>query len=150
FQEMGAQTVDIAFPELYTSLQTGVCHAQDNIPEVTYDYFRDVTGYYTDTNHIFEPMAFLMNEELFGSLSLDLQKAIEESAAEALAWGNKQMEETEEAFYEKMEDYGIVVTRLTPDQRAIWKEYGIRSWAKFEEVVGKEAMDVMRANVTIE
>jgi len=52
--------------------------------------------------------------------------------------------------YEKLEDYGIEVTRLTPEQRAIWREYGIRSWAKFEEVVGKEAMDAIRANVTME
>lgn len=147
FQEMGVPTVDMGFAEMYTGMETGVVHAQDNAPVVTYNQLRDVTEYYTDINHIFEPMAFLMNKELFDSLSPELQKAIEESVTEALAWGNKEMEESQEEFYQKMEDYGIKVTRLTTEQRAAWKEYGIRSWAKFEEAVGKEAMDYIRAHV---
>jgi len=147
YQEMGAPAVDISFAELYTSLQTGVCHAQDNTPEVTYTQLRDVQKYYVDINHIFEPLAFLINKKLFDGLSPDLKKAIEEAAAEALAWGNKASEESEGSFYKKMEDYGIKVTRLTSDQRAVWKEFGIRSWAKFEKEIGKEAMDFIRANV---
>lgn len=147
YQEMGAPTVDIAFAELYTSLQTGVCHAQDNTPEVTYTQLRDVTKYYTDVNFIFEPLGLLMNKKLFDGLSPNLKKAIAESAAEALAWGNKASEESEEGFFKKMEEYGIKVTRLTSEQRAVWREYGLRSWAKFEKVVGKEAMDVIRVHV---
>lgn len=147
FQEMGLPTVDIAFAELFTSLQTGVCHAQDNSPEVTYTQLRDVQKYYTDLNHIFEPLALLINKKLLDGLSANVKKAIEESAAEALAWGNRASEESEEGFFKKMEDYGIKVTRLTPQQRSMWKEYGIRSWSKFEKVVGKRSMDMIRANI---
>ena len=46
-----------------------------------------------------------------------------------------------------MEEFGIKVTRLTPAQRAEWKKYGIKSWEKFEEVIGKETMDIIRKNI---
>ena len=147
FQEMGAQTVDIAFSELFTSLQTGVAHAQDNAPLITYEHLRDVTKYYTDTNHLFEPLVLMVNKDLWDKLSPEVQKAIQEAADEALGWGNAQAEQTAEEYLKKMADYGITVTRLTPEQRTEWKKYGIKSWDKFEKVIGKETMDTVRSHV---
>ena len=40
---------------------------------------------------------------------------------------------------------GTVVS--TPAQRAEWKKYGIKSWEKFEEIIGKETMDTIRKNI---
>jgi TRAP-type C4-dicarboxylate transport system substrate-binding protein len=144
FQEIGAQTVDIAFSELFTSLQTGVAHAQDNTPEVSYTLLRDVTKYYTDVGHIFEPFAVMINKDLFDGLAPETQTAIQEAATEALAWGNKKSEASEEDYYRKMEEAGITVTRLTPEQRAAWKEYGRASWQEFEKVIGKDMMEYIR------
>ncbi len=45
-----------------------------------------------------------------------------------------------------MAQEGIHVTRLTSEQRAAWKAYGDKSWDKFEEVIGKEMMDIIRKN----
>jgi TRAP-type C4-dicarboxylate transport system substrate-binding protein len=145
FQEMGAQTVDISFSELFTSLQTGVAHAQDNAPLITYNYLRDVTKFYTDTNHLFEPLVLMVNLDLWKKQSPETQKAIQDAANEALAWGNTKAEETAEDYLKKMEADGIQVTRLTPEQRAAWYAYGVKSWDKFEEVVGKETMDLIRS-----
>lgn len=145
FQEMGAQTVDISFSELFTSLQTGVAHAQDNAPLITYTYLRDVTKYYTDTNHLFEPLVLMVNLELWNKQSPEIQKAIQEAANEALDWANGKAEETAEEYLKKMEAEGIKVTRLTPAQRAKWFEYGVKSWDKFEEIIGKKTMDIIRS-----
>jgi len=145
FQEMGGQTVDISFSELFTSLQTGVAHAQDNAPLITYTYLRDVTKYYTDVNHLFEPLVLMVNLELWNKQPPQIQKAIQEAANEALAWGNAKAEEVAEEYLKKMESEGIHVTRLTPEQRAAWYEYGIKSWDKFEQVIGKETMDIIRS-----
>lgn len=147
FQEMGAQTVDIAFSELFTSLQTGVAHAQDNAPLITYENLRDVTKFYTDTNHLFEPLVLMINKKAFDAQPPDIQKAMIEAAKEALDWGNSKAEETAEMYFKKMEQSGIKVTRLTPQQRAEWKKFGIKSWNKFEAVIGKETMDIIRKNV---
>lgn len=146
FQEMGGQTVDISFSELFTSLQTGVAHAQDNAPLITYTYLRDVTKYYTDINHLFEPLVLMVNLDLWNKQSPETQIAIQSAANEALAWGNAKAEEVAEEYMKKMEDEGIHVTRLTAEQRQAWYEYGIKSWDKFEEVIGKETMDLIRNN----
>ena len=148
FQEMGAQTVDIAFSELFTSLQTGVAHAQDNAPLITYTYLRDVTKFYTDTNHLFEPLVLLVNLELWNKQPPEVQKAIQEAANEALNWANGKAEETAEEYLKKMEADGIKVTRLTPEQRKAWYAYGVKSWTNFEEVIGKDTMDVIRKNAS--
>lgn len=147
FQEMGAPVVDIAFSELFTSLQTGVAHAQDNAPLITFEHLRDVTKFYTDTNHMFEPLVLMINKKLWDKQPADIQKAIQKAADEALNWGNAQAEKVAEDYFKKMKDSGIHVTRLTPKQRAEWKKYGIASWAKFEEVIGKETMAIIRKNV---
>ncbi|PIE61176.1 MAG: hypothetical protein CSA29_04705 [Desulfobacterales bacterium] len=147
FQEMGAQTVDIAFSELFTSLQTGVVHAQDNAPLVTYEHLRDVTKYYTDVNLLFEPVVLMMNKELWDKQPDNIKKAIQAAADEALDWGNRQAEAVENEYFEKMEKSGIQVIRLTNEQRAEWKKYGIKSWDKFEKIIGKDAMDKIRSHV---
>ena len=149
FQEMGAQTVDISFSELFTSLQTGVAHAQDNAPLITYEHLRDVTKYYTDTNHLFEPLVLMVNKELWDQQPPEIQKALQEAADEALGWGNSRAEQTAEEYFKKMAEFGIQVTRLTPAQRAEWKKYGMKSWEKFEEVIGKETMDAIRKNIKL-
>ena len=146
FQEMGGQTVDIAFSELFTSLQTGVAHAQDNAPLITYTHLRDVTKYYTDTNHIFEPLVLLVNKKLWDKQTPEIQEALQAAADEAIGWGNGKAEETAEDYLNKMAKEGIHVTRLTQEQRAAWRVYGEKSWTKFEEVIGKEMMDVIRKN----
>lgn len=147
YQQIGAQTVDIAFSELFTSLQTGVAHAQDNAPLITYEHLRDVTKYYTDTNIIFETLALLINRQVWEDQTPEMQKAIQEAADEALAWGNAQAEQTAEEYLKKMSESGIEVIRLTPEQRSAWKKYGVESWDKFEEIIGKETMDAIRKNV---
>ena len=46
-----------------------------------------------------------------------------------------------------MAEFGIQVSRLTPAQRAEWKKYGIKSWEKFEEIIGKETIDAIRKTI---
>ncbi len=96
---MGAQTVDIAFTELFTSLQTGVVHAQDNAPMITYEHLREVTKYYTDVNLLFEPTVLMVNKELWDKQPAHIQTAIQAAADEALDWGNKQAEDVENQYF---------------------------------------------------
>ena len=146
FQEMGGQTVDISFSELFTSLQTGVAHAQDNAPLITYTYLRDVTKFYTDTNHLFEPLVLIVNLKKWNKLTPELQAAVQTAADETLAWANAKAEDVADEYLQKMAADGIQVTRLTSEQRAAWFAYGVKSWEKFEEVIGKETMDIIRQN----
>ena len=87
----------------------------------------------------------MVNLDLWKKQSPENQKAIQEAANEALAWGNAKAEETAEAYLKKMETEGIKVTRLSPEQRAAWYKYGVSSWEKFEAIIGKDTMDLIRS-----
>ena len=79
----------------------------------------------------------------YDSLSPDLQKAIQAAADEALVYGADVVKEKEEAILKQMAAEGIQVTRLTPEQRDVWKKYGKKSWPKFGKVLGKDTMNLI-------
>jgi len=146
FEEIGAQTVDVSFSELFTSIQTGVAHAHDNTPLISYFMFKDVTKYYTDINHIFETLIIMVNKKKYNKLSPPLQKALQEAADETVVFAANIVQGAEESIFKKMEEDGIKVIRLTPEQRKVWKTYGQKSWDNFQKILGKDAMDHIRAN----
>ncbi len=146
FEEIGAQTVDVSFSELFTSIQTGVAHAHDSTPLISYFMFKDVTKYYTDINHIFETLIIMVNKKKYNKLSLKHQKALQEAADETVVFAANIVQGAEESIFKKMEEEGIKVIRLTQKQRDAWKAYGKKSWDKFEKILGKDAMDHIRAN----
>jgi TRAP-type C4-dicarboxylate transport system substrate-binding protein len=146
FEGMGAQTVDVSFSELFTSIQTGVAHAHDSTPLISYFMFKDVTKYYTDINHIFETLIVMVNKKKYNKLSVAHQKALQEAANEAVTFGADIVQQAEESIFKKMEEEGIQVIRLTPEQRSAWKAYGRKSWDVFQNILGKDAMDHVRAH----
>lgn len=139
FEPLGG-TVSMPFTDLYTALQTGVCHAQDNAPAATYAQLRDVTEYYTTINWMFEVLSVIINKDLYDSLSPELQNAVQTSMADALAEANARAQGDNDVYLDKMEDYGIQVTRLTPEQLKPWIEHGRSIWPKMEEECGADVV----------
>lgn len=148
FEAMGVQTVDVSFSELFTSIQTGVADAHDNTPLISYFMFKDVTKYYTDINHIFETLIIMVNKKKYEKLSPDMQKALQQAANEAVAFGANIVQQAEESIFKKMEEDGIQVIRLTPEQRNAWKAYGRKSWDAFQEILGDQTMEQVKQNAS--
>ena len=140
FEALGG-TVSMPFADLYTALQTGVCQAQDNAAAATYQQLRDVTKYYTTINWMFEVFSVIMNKKLFDSLTPDLQKTVRTTMSEALAKYNTVAKEQEEMYLQKLEDYGIKVTRLSPEQLKPWIKHGRSVWPKMAEECGAEIVE---------
>ena len=77
----GAQAVGIAFPELYTSLQTGVVDGQENpIGHVMVHSFFEVQDYLTLDKHVIIAVMGIYNVEWFDSLPKNIQVKIMEAA----------------------------------------------------------------------
>jgi len=80
---LGGQPVAIAWPEVYTSLQTGVADGQMNpIPIVKFAKFEEVQKYLSLTNHLFAPYVWVMNKGFLEGLT-DEQKTVVASAAKS-------------------------------------------------------------------
>lgn len=146
FEPLGG-TVSMPFADLYTALQTGVCHAQDNAAAATYQQLRDVTKYYTTINWMFEVFSVMINKKLFDSLTPDLQIAVKTSMSEALAKYNAIAQEQEGMYLQKLEDYGIKVTRLSQEQLKPWIKHGRSVWPAMAEECGADIVEYVTSQV---
>lgn len=80
---LGGQPVAIAWPEVYTSLQTGVADGQMNpIPIVKFAKFEEVQKYLSLTNHLFAPYVWVINKPFYDGLT-DEQKSVVSYAAKS-------------------------------------------------------------------
>ena len=79
---MGGNGVQIAYNELYTSLQTGVVDGAENNPP-SYDEGKhyEVAGYYTLDEHLMVPEIFVFSKKVWDTLSPTDQLLIRKAAA---------------------------------------------------------------------
>lgn len=150
YEKLGP-VVSIDMGEVFTALQLGTIDCQANqAVETVYTQFRDVTKYFTDINSMPAFISVLINKKLWDSLSPELQKIVQETADEITAKVSHESQAIEEEYYKKFEEEGVVVTRLTPEQRQAWlklaKEPG-GLWDSSRELLGNETIDFLLKNM---
>ena len=78
---LGAQPTPIAFPELYTALQTGVVDGQENpVPTMIFAKLYEVQKHVTLDGHNYGIDWFVMSDKFYKSLAPDLQKVVQDAA----------------------------------------------------------------------
>ncbi|HSV55769.1 MAG TPA: DctP family TRAP transporter solute-binding subunit, partial [Magnetospirillaceae bacterium] len=83
---LGATPTPIAWPEVYTALQTGVVDGQENpIPSILMGRLHEVQRFVTMTGHVYGVDWFAVNERFFRGLPEDLQYILVDSAQIATA-----------------------------------------------------------------
>ena len=148
-ESMGYQTAAIDWGEVYTSIQTGVVDGDaGNVIYWDYEYFRDVLDYYVRTKHTFVTGNLLANLESYNALSPEFQKLIEDAAVVEMAKQFEDARETDQKYVDLAIADGMEYFELTDEQIApIASKVRADVWAQMEPDVGKEIMDLIRANV---
>ena len=148
-ESMGYQTAAIDWGEVYTSIQTGVVDGDaGNVIDWDYEYFRDVLDYYVRTKHTFVTGNLLANLESYNALSPEFQKLIEDAAVVEMAKQFEDARETDQKYVDLAIADGMEYFELTDEQIApIASKVRAEVWAQMEPDVGKEIMDLIRANV---
>lgn len=78
---LGAQPTPIAFPELYTALQTGVVDGQENpVPTMIFAKLYEVQKHVTLDGHNYGIDWFVMSDKFYKSLPADLLKVVTDAA----------------------------------------------------------------------
>lgn len=78
---LGAQPTPIAFPELYTALQTGVVDGQENpVPTIIFAKLYEVQKHVTLDGHNYGIDWFVMSDKFYKSIPADLQKVVTDAA----------------------------------------------------------------------
>jgi len=104
---LGALTSPIAWPEVYTSLQTGVIEAQENPVDILWNSrIYEVQKYIIETMHVYSFFHWLMNEKFYASLNDKDRKIIIDVVNEATKWGDDYIMGLEGDFFKKLTTEG--------------------------------------------
>ncbi len=116
---LGANPTPVPFPELFQALRQGVVDAQENpIPTIHAQKFYEVQDYLLLTSHQRLPLPWIINEEVYQSLSEEDRDVLQRAAAEAAEWTTQQTIELEESLLADLKERGMTVVELTDEQRA--------------------------------
>lgn len=129
--------------EIFSALQTGIVDGFEFAPaSVLAMNFDEVTKYFSDINWQWTSGAnVIISSKYWDVLPDDLKTAVKEAAIESMELqGQMELEETELALKE-LENRGLEVYRLTPEERQTWIDYARSKDEEFKEYVGAEVYD---------
>lgn len=108
FEAMGAKPTPMAFSEIFTSLQQGVIHGQENPLANIYDAsLFEVQDYVISTEHLRAWVYFAISEARFSSFPADIQTMISDAAAEAIAYEHELFLSDEAELRTRLEEKGM-------------------------------------------
>ncbi len=114
WNEIGALPSPIAWPEVYTSLQTGVIEMQENPVDLIYaGKLYEVQNHINRTEHVHSFFHWLINEDYYQDLSPEHREIIQSCVDEATAWGDELVASGEADMYAKLKEQGMEV--VEPD-----------------------------------
>jgi TRAP-type C4-dicarboxylate transport system substrate-binding protein len=145
---LGANPTPIAWPELYTSLATGVVDGSKNgITDIVGMKFHEHIKYITLDGHAYMAAMWLMNNDFFMSLPMDMRKIV--------ADGMDNLKNVTTAFpkrrqieaYEAFKKAGGKIYVPTPDEKAQFVKAAapLRGW--YEKKYGKDWLDKLDAAI---
>ena len=123
FEAMGAKPTPMAFSEIFTSLQQGVIHGQENPLANIYDAsLYEVQDYVIETEHLRAWVYMAISEARFSTFSPAAQQMIQECATEAINYEHELFLESEANLKSMLEEKGM--TFIEVDQ-APFKEKAV-------------------------
>ena len=115
--EIGALPSPIAWPEVYTSLQTGVIDMQENpVDNIYAGKLFEVQDYVSRTEHVYSFFHWLMNEDVYQELSDEHRDIVLSAIDDATTWGDQLVSDGQAELFEKLKEEGMEV--VEPDVAA--------------------------------
>lgn len=123
FRELRASPVPMAFGEVYTALQTGTIHAQENpVSIMLANNFHEVQDNIILTSHIREAFWWEISDRVWQDLPDNVKEAFENNIDEAIALSNEWEFEEDAQYLKEFENQGVNVIELTPEQLSAFSE----------------------------
>lgn len=139
----GATPTPIPMAEVFTGLQTGTVEGQENpFAQILSNKFYEVQKYLILTAHIVQCGSIIFNEKLFQQQPKEYQKALADSAQEAMDWFLEYLTAQEGKMLEQLKGYGMVV--VEPDQSA-FREAMKPVYEKYDKVWTKELREKIQS-----
>ncbi|MEG1603253.1 MAG: TRAP transporter substrate-binding protein DctP [Cloacibacillus sp.] len=136
---MGYRPITIPYPDVYQSMQTGVCDAVDGYPTAAaYTILGDVIKNWYATNYSMEYLAYMVSDKSWKKLTPEDQKVFMDVAKKYTLKSIDNAKAEDEKYMKLMEKKGIKVHRYTEAQLKPIKDACVSTW----EEVGKAGTGV--------
>jgi len=110
YEALGAQPTPMAYSEVYLSLQQGVVDGADTSPDqFVMDKFVEVSKYFNRTAVHYLPALLVVSKSKWDAMTPDQQKALQEAADEALAYGKEYYKKSFDESLAKAKEAGVEV-----------------------------------------
>lgn len=146
---MGYNTVAMTWSDTYSSIQTGIVNGSVGQTSLgVYTNLRDVVNYFIPYNFGAEFVHLAMSSTSWGKLTADQQKVVQDAATQVCKEIFDSAEQTEADGFAMLKEAGIEVLELSDaDRSAIAQHVREEVWPAQEEILGKEAMDAIYADL---
>lgn len=133
------------FSEVYTSLQQKTIDGQENpIAVFNSSKFAEVQSNVLLWDGVRDTNIWVISNKTLEKLSPEDAKIIQESAAEALQWGNDYLAANESSIIENLEKNGTKFARLTDEERQEFKDACAGIFVKYVDVVGPDVINLFQ------
>lgn len=155
FNQLGASTVGIPFPEVYSALQTGVIDAQENpLMTAVLMKFPEVTKYVTNTQHALTECIIIVNPQFWKRIGPENQQILREAAKIATRVNRERNVEIKQNLPKlgiSIEEYckqnGVEMVNLTDAEREQFRTAMVPVWNKYRGIIGDEIFDFMLSKI---
>lgn len=149
-QDLGFNPITVPYAEVPTAIQTKVVDGWvGGTPNINYAWVGEVINYmYINYIHA-EATSYVVSEKTLAKLTPEDAAAVVAVFQEQSVKSFTLSQDNEEVYKKKLaDDYGVKVIEFTPEQIDAYATF-VRetSWPKLEDLLGKELMDGMRAEV---
>ena len=142
---MGYRPITIPYPDVYQSMQTGVCDAVDGYPTAAaYTILGDVLKYWYATNYSMEYLGYMISDKSWKKLSPEDQKVFQEVCRKYTLKSIDNAKSEDDKYMALMEKKGIKVFKYSEEELKPIKEACVSTW----EAVGKAGtgVELMKEN----
>lgn len=134
---LGASPTPMSLDELYSAMQSGTVDGQENPSAHIYTQrYYEVQKYASLTAHAYAPEPVLISMAKWKSLPAAVQKAILDSAAEAIAWQRELSAKSDQELWDKIKATGKM--RVTEVNRKPFQDATAKVIEMFADSVGRD------------
>ena len=147
FEALGAQAVKMDFSEVNRALQNNEIQGQEsNVASFITNKLYKEQPFLTLWNGIYDTQVWIANDESYQKLSDDQKEAFNQSLKETMAWRLNLSTEFKKLYLKTLEERGVKITTLTPEQIALFREKALPIYERYIESLGLETLNLFLNN----
>ena len=148
FEAMGATVTSVAWKEVYTALQQGLCDGEDSTVNSNLSMkFIEYNNYFTELNEIFQDQLLLVNGGVWAGLTAEQQSILTQAAKETFEYGmDYTAQYRQEGFDEAAAEYPDfqIIKRedISDEDYATFYDAATSVWPEYVEKIGQDLFDL--------